>query len=71
MIKEDTVTRLLNNENESGELTRKTVTLSAEVGAVQGTLHLPGVRDAYRWRLEQVVSLGQTSSIAEFCEGMA
>jgi len=38
----------------------------AEAAAVQGTLHLPGVRDAYRWRLEQVVQLGQTSSIAEF-----
>ena len=43
----------------------------AEAAAVQGTLHLPGVRDAYRWRLEQVVQLGQTSSIAEFCEGTA
>lgn len=57
MIKEDTVTRLLDNESEGGELTRKAVTLLAEAAAVQGTLHLPGVRDAYRWRLEQVVLL--------------
>ncbi|WP_281185437.1 HU family DNA-binding protein [Trichlorobacter lovleyi] len=57
MFKEDTVTRLLDKETEGGELTRKAVTLLAEAAAVQGTLHLPGVRDAYRWRLEQVVLL--------------
>lgn len=55
MLEEDTVTRQLDNETESGELTRKAVTLWAEAAAVQGTLHLPGVRDAYRSRLEQVV----------------
>lgn len=49
------MTRLLTNETDSGELTRKAVTLLAEATALQGTLHLPGVRDDYRSRLEQVV----------------
>ena len=57
LVEEGTVTRLLSNENDSGELTRKAVTLLAEATAVQGTLHLPGVRDAYRSRLERVVHL--------------
>ncbi len=57
MFKEDAVTRLLDNESVSGELTRKAITLLTEADAVQRTLHLPGVRDAYRWRLEQVVLL--------------
>jgi len=49
------VTRLLSNETDGGWLTRKAVILLAEVTAVQGTLHLPGVRNEYRYRLEQVV----------------
>ncbi|MDK9717688.1 MAG: hypothetical protein OEL57_07235 [Trichlorobacter sp.] len=48
---------MLYNETDSGELTRKAVTLLAEATALQGTLHLPGVRDDYRSRLEQVVLL--------------
>lgn len=51
------MTRLLGNETYGGELTRKAVTLLAEATALQGTLHLPGVRDDYRSRLEQVVLL--------------
>ena len=46
---------MLYNETDSGELTLKAVTLWAEAAALQGTLHLPGVRDDYRSRLEQVV----------------
>ena len=57
LVEEGTVTRLLSNENDGGELTRKAVTLLAEATAAQGTLHLPGVRDAYRSRLERVVHL--------------
>ena len=53
------MTSLLDNETESGELTREAVTLWGEASAVQGTLHLPGVRDAYRSRLEQVVQLAR------------
>ncbi len=52
-----TLTRLLHNETDSGGLTRKAGTLLAEANALQGTLHLPGVRDEYRSRLEQVVHL--------------
>ncbi len=33
----------------------KAATLLAEVRALEGRLHLPGVRDDYRARLEQVV----------------
>jgi len=57
MVEEDTVTRMLYKETDSGELTRKAVTLLAEASALQGTLHVPGVRDEYRSRLEQVVLL--------------
>lgn len=57
MVEEDTVTTLLYNENDGGELTRCVGTLLAEATALQGTLHLPGVRDDYRSRLEQVVQL--------------
>jgi len=57
MLEEDTVTRMHYNETDSGELTRKAVTLLAEATALQGTLHLAGVRDNYRSRLEQVVLL--------------
>lgn len=59
MVEEDTVTMLLYNETDCGELTRKSVTLLAEATALQGTLHLPGVRDDYRSRLEQVVLLAR------------
>ncbi len=57
MVKEDTVTSLLYNKTNSGELTQKAVTLLAEATALQGTLHLAGVRDEYRSLLEQVVLL--------------
>ncbi|HSR35682.1 MAG TPA: hypothetical protein VLL73_00760, partial [Desulfurivibrionaceae bacterium] len=49
------MTRLLHTEADGGELTPRAVSLWAEATALQGTLHLPGVRDDYRLRLEQVV----------------
>jgi hypothetical protein len=55
MVEEYPVTRLLHNETDNGGLTQKAATLLAEATALQGTLHLPGVRDDYRSRLEQVV----------------
>ncbi len=55
MVEEDTVTSLLHNETDGGELPQQAVTLLAEATALQGTLHLPGVRDEYRSRLEQVI----------------
>ncbi len=51
------MTRLLQNEPDSGALAEKAATLLAEATALQGSLHLPGVRDDYRSRLEQVVLL--------------
>ena len=51
------MTRLLHHETDGGGLTRKAAALLAEATALQGTLHLPGVRDDYRSRLEQVVLL--------------
>ena len=57
MVEEDTVTRLLVNETDGGGLTRKADTLLAEATALEGRLHLPGVRDDYRSRLEHVVLL--------------
>ena len=57
MVEEDTVRRLLHNETDGGGLTRKAATLLAEATALQGMLHLPGVRDDYRSRLEHVVLL--------------
>lgn len=57
MVEEDTVTMLFHNENDSGELARWAGSLWAEVTALQGTLHLPGVRDEYRSRLEQVIQV--------------
>jgi hypothetical protein len=51
------VTRLLQNEPESGALAEQAATLLAEATAMEGALHLPGVRDDYRSRLEQVVRL--------------
>ncbi len=44
------------NETDRG-LAEKVATLLAEATALQGTLHLSGVRDDYRFRLEQVVQL--------------
>ena len=57
MVEEDIMTRLLHNETDGGGLTETAVTLLAEATALQGTLHLPGVRDEYRFRLEHVVHL--------------
>lgn len=55
IVEEGTVTRQLDNETGGGGLTQKAVTLLAETTALQGTLHMPGVRDEYRSRLEQVI----------------
>ncbi len=57
MFEENTMTRMRYNENETdgGKLTQMAVTLLAEATTLQGTLHLLGVRDEYRSRLEQVV----------------
>lgn len=49
--------RLLHNETEGAGLTQKAATLLAEATALQGSLHLTGVRDDYRSRLEHVVQL--------------
>jgi len=57
MVEENSVTRMLNSEIDSGELTRKAVSLLAKATALQGTLHLPGIRDDYRSRMEQVALL--------------
>ncbi|PLX96634.1 MAG: hypothetical protein C0620_02140 [Desulfuromonas sp.] len=43
---------------DSGGLTQEAATLWAAAKALEGKLHLPGVRDDYRSRLEQVVLLG-------------
>jgi len=51
------VTRPLQIKTDSGELSRKAATLLAEATALQGSLHLPGVRDDCRSRLELVVLL--------------
>jgi len=48
----------VNNEIDSGGLTQEVATLWAAAKALEGKLHLPGVRDDYRSRLEQVVLLG-------------
>ena len=50
-------TRPLQIETDGGEPSRKAAALLAEATALQTTLHLPGVRDDYRSRLEQVVLL--------------
>lgn len=57
MVKKDTVTRLLHDETDGGGLAQKAASLLAEATALQGTLHLSGVRDDYRSRLERVVLL--------------
>lgn len=57
MVEEDTVTKLQAYESDSEGLIQIAATLLAEATALQGTLHLPGVRDDYRFRLEQVVLL--------------
>ncbi|MDW7645387.1 MAG: hypothetical protein SCI25_10105 [Desulfuromonadales bacterium] len=51
------MTKLLHHETDGGGLARKAATLLAEATALEGSLHLPGVRDDYRSRLEQVVLL--------------
>jgi len=51
------VTKLYAYETDSGGLAQKAATLLAEATALQGTLHLPGVRDDYRSRLEHVALL--------------
>jgi hypothetical protein len=51
------VTRLLHHETDGEGLAQKVAALSAEATALQGMLHLPGVRDDYRSRLEQIVLL--------------
>jgi hypothetical protein len=57
MVEEDTVTGLLHHETDGGGLAQKSATLLTEATALQGTLHLPGVRNDYRSRLERVVLL--------------
>jgi len=49
--------RLLDNETDGVRLTEKAATLLAEAKALEGSLHLPGVRDDHRSRLEHVVQL--------------
>lgn len=51
------MTRLLHHETDGEGLAQKVAALSAEATALQGMLHLPGVRDDYRSRLEQIVLL--------------
>lgn len=57
MVEEDPVTGLLHHERDGGGLAHKAATLLAKATALEGRLHLPGVRDDYRSRLEQVVLL--------------
>jgi hypothetical protein len=57
MVEEDPVTGLLHHERGGGGVAQSAATLLAEATALQGRLHLPGVRDDYRSRLEQVVLL--------------
>jgi hypothetical protein len=52
MVEEDTL-----NETAGGVLAQKAADLLAEATALEGRLHLPGVRDDYRARLEHVVLL--------------
>lgn len=49
--------RSLHHETDGGGLAQKAATLLAEATALEGSLHLPGMRDDYRSRLEQVVLL--------------
>jgi hypothetical protein len=51
------VTNYLHNETHGGVLAQKVADLLAEATALEGKLHLPGVRDDYRARLEHVVLL--------------
>ncbi len=46
---------MLDIKTDGGGFTQKVTTLLAEATALEGGLHLPGVRDDYRFRLEQVV----------------
>jgi len=45
------------HETDAGELAQQAADLLAEIRALAKTLHLPGVRDDYRSRLERVVPL--------------
>ncbi|MCP3176973.1 hypothetical protein MJO47_07630 [Desulfuromonas sp. KJ2020] len=51
------MTKLYAYETDGDGLAQKAATLLAEATALEGALHLPGVRDDYRSRLEQVVLL--------------
>ncbi|MDY0270774.1 hypothetical protein [Trichloromonas sp.] len=51
------MTGLLHHERDGGGVAQSAATLLAEATALEGRLHLPGVRDDYRSRLEQVVLL--------------
>ena len=51
----------LHNKTDGGGLTQQAATLLAEATALEGSLHLPGVRDDYRSRLEHVVLLATRS----------
>ncbi len=48
---------LLHSKTDGDRLARKVTTLLAQTTALQGMLHLPGMRDEYRARLDQVVLL--------------
>jgi len=63
-------TRPLQIETDGGGLAQKAATLLAEATALEGSLHLPGVRDDYRSRLELVVLLTTRAlgSAVESCE---
>lgn len=57
MVEEDTV----KNETDGRGSAQRAAILLAEATALQGRLHLPGVRDDYRSRLEQVVGLATSA----------
>jgi len=53
------MTKLTGYETNGGGLTQEVAALFAEATALQERLHLPGVRDGYRARLEQVALLAK------------
>ncbi len=57
MIRKISQTPDLPPNETAGGLAEKVATLLAAATALQGTLHFPGVRDDYRFRLEQIVQL--------------
>ncbi len=59
MVEEDTVTSLTSDITDSAQLVSEVIGEFSEAAALQGTLHLPGVRDVYRSRLEHVVLLAE------------